>query len=446
MALPSLARTRDSLAVAPPSPLMRLAELLTEYGPALIILTLPLEFTAKYMGQPLVRWVMVLVAAALGYLLFTGRRRLALPRQASAMWLAVFVVVSVISWLATHQPSSLKAFADVALYPFFGVMVMNLVSDDRDHSRAWTAFLVSGLFVAALGFVLYVGHLHIWTPNPIVASRLNITFADPNITARFLTMVAAAAIVLFATRRAPTWLALAAGAACAVVVPMTYSRSGLALFIVSVVIAAAVVAERKRSIALAIGLLAVFAFSTVVNPVTKIRAIDAYDTFVSLAGITGAEVSVPNAPATEGGGDTVLADNRRYLVEAGIKMFRDHPVLGVGYGGYQHQLSTTYKSLIPANLPNPDVASHTGFVTIASEMGVVGLLLFLIFLFQLGREAFVSRGDPWVLLPAMLIVPILMFAQFEGRLIEEPYLWLCLALFYAAVASRPEARIRSHTM
>ena len=127
-------------------------------------------------------------------------------------------------------------------------------------------------------------------------------------------------------------------------------------------------------------------------------------------------------------------------------MFRDHPILGVGYGGYQHQLSTTYKSLIPPNLPNPDVASHTGFVTIASEMGVVGLLLFLIFLFQLGREAFVLRRDPWVLLPAMLIVPILMFAQFEGRLIEEPYLWLCLALFYAAVASRPEARIRSHTM
>src|SRR2546429_9890862 len=105
MALPSLARPRDSLAVAPPPPLMRLAELLTEYGPALIILTLPLEFTAKYMGQPLVRWVMVLVAAALGYLLFTGRRRLALPRQASAMWLAGVLVVSAINLLSPPPPS-----------------------------------------------------------------------------------------------------------------------------------------------------------------------------------------------------------------------------------------------------------------------------------------------------------------------------------------------------
>jgi O-antigen ligase len=142
----------------------------------------------------------------------------------------------------------------------------------------------------------------------------------------------------------------------------------------------------------------------------------------------------------------VLADNRRYLVEAGVRMFRDHPLVGVGYGGFQNQLSTTYKSMIPANLPNPDVASHTGFVTIASEMGLVGLGLFLVFLLQLAREVFWARRDAWVLVPATLVVPIVMYAQFEGRLIEEPYLWLCLALLYAAMRAGPGLRMRSHTM
>src|SRR5207248_1290855 len=298
------------------------------YGPALIVLTLPLEFPAKYMGQPLVRWIMVLVGAALAYLVFTGRRRLAIPRQASVVWLGAFVAVSTVSWVVTRSPSSYKAFADVALYPIFGVMVMNLLLDERDHRRAWNAFLVSGLCGAA-------------------------------------------------------------GAACAVVVPLTWSRSGLALFIISVVFAAAVAAERQRSIALALALLFVFAFSTVVNPATRLRAVDAYNTFVSFAGVTGLQVSTPKAPSE--GGDTVLADNRRYMVEAGVRMFRDHPLLGVGYGGYQNQLSTTYKRFIPPNLPNPDVASHTGFVTIASEMGILGLLLFLGFLVQLAREAFRAR-------------------------------------------------------
>jgi O-antigen ligase len=444
MALP-LARTRERLAAAPPSLLTRAAEWLATFGPALIILTLPLEFTAMYLGQPIVRWLIVLIAAAFLYLVVTRRRTIALPRQASVIWLGVFVAVSIVSWLVTRAPSSQRAFADVVLYPFFGIMVMNLVLDENDHRRAWIAFLVSGLGVAVLGLILQVGNLHIWTPNPIVANRLNITFADPNITARFLTMVAAAAVVLFATRRAPLWLCLVSGATCAVVVPMTWSRSGLALFIVSVLFAAAVVGARKRSVAIAVALLAVFAFSTVVNPATRLRALDAYDAFVSLAGATVLTIPAP-ASAPGEGGNTLLADNRRYLVEAGVRMFRDHPVLGVGYGAFQHELSTTYSSFIPPNLPLRDVASHTAMVTIASETGVIGLLLFLIFLLQLARESFAARGSVWVLLPAMLIVPILLFAEFEGRLIEEPYFWLCLALLYAGLSRRAPVRGPSHTM
>jgi O-antigen ligase len=446
LALPSLAGTRERLAAAPPSQLTRPAEWLASFGPALIVLALPLEFTAKYMGQPLVRWLMVLVGVALVYLLVTRRRAIALPRQRSVILLGVFVAVSVISWMVTRAPSSQKAVADVALYPFFAVMVMNLVVDERDHRRAWIAFLLSGLGVATIGFILQVGHLHIWTPNPIVANRLNITFADPNITARFLTLVSAAAVILFATRRAPQWLCLVSGAACAIVVPMTWSRSGLALFILSMLIAAAIAGARKRSFAIAVALLAVFAFSTVVNPATRIRAIGAYDAFASLAGVGGLMIPTPQAAPGESGGDTVLADNRRYLVEAGVRMFRDHPVFGVGYGAFQHQLSTTYSSLIPPNLPLRDVASHTALITIASELGVIGLLLFLVFLLQLGLESFRARRNVWVLLPATLLVPILFFAEFEGRLIEEPYFWLCLALIYAAMRLGEGPRIRSHTM
>ena len=40
----------------------------------------------------------------------------------------------------------------------------------------------------------------------------------------------------------------------------------------------------------------------------------------------------------------------------------------------------------------------------------------------------------WATLPAFSVIPILLYSQFEGRLIEEPYLWLALGLFYAALA------------
>jgi hypothetical protein len=37
-----------------------------------------------------------------------------------------------------------------------------------------------------------------------------------------------------------------------------------------------------------------------------------------------------------------------------------------------------------------------------------------------------------VTLPAILIIPILMYSQFEGRFFPEPYLWLMLGLLYSA--------------
>ena len=38
----------------------------------------------------------------------------------------------------------------------------------------------------------------------------------------------------------------------------------------------------------------------------------------------------------------------------------------------------------------------------------------------------------WVQVPMVLIVPIVLYSQFEGRFLEEPYLWLCLGLMYSA--------------
>src|SRR5206468_1436611 len=166
----------------------------------------------------------------------------------------------------------------------------------------------------------------------------NITFADPNITARFLSICAAAAVMLYSARRMPAWLAVSAGVACAVVQPMTLSRSGLVLFVVAVLLGAALAVDRRQAL-----------------------------------------------------------------------------VFGVGLVGYEHQLKTTYSRFIPTNIPRPDTVSHTAFVTIAAEEGLAGLVLVLAFLVQLGREAWRWRRVVWVAAPAAMIVPVVLYSQFEGR-------------------------------
>jgi O-antigen ligase len=159
--------------------------------------------------------------------------------------------------------------------------------------------------------------------------------------------------------------------------------------------------------------------------------------------VTGAQVD--QASAIPGNDDVSLADNRVYLVRAGWSMFVDHPLAGVGFGGFQHAMLTTYKSFLPKGYT--DSVSHTSLVTVLAEQGVIGLLLLAAFLIALAWEALVARrrGDRWAFwstLPATLVLPIFLYSQFEARFLQEPYMWVALGLYYSArMLARREAML-----
>lgn len=415
------------------------------YGLAVFVLCLPLEFTTKLFRQPISRYVLVVLAASYIYLMVVRRRRPAVPRHLSAALLAVFILASLASWALTQAQFSRNNLLDVALYPIVGLLIFNLPLSERDHRRAWIAFLVSGLIVAAVGLVLYIANVHIWTPNPAVANRLNITFADPNITARFLTLAACAAVLMFSARKGATWLAIATAAGCAIVLPMTWSRSGLALFVISAALAIVFAFDRKRAATIGAVALVAFVMSTAINPDTRSRAEAAASTLVTA--VTGGPVD--SASAIPGNEDVSLADNRVYLVRAGLTMFEQHPLAGVGFGGFQHAMLTSYRYFLPQGYT--DSVSHTSYVTVLAEQGLIGILLFTLFLVALAWEALGARrrGDPWAFwstLAAFLVIPIFLYSQFEARFLQEPYLWLALGMYYSSRAlARREVAIEPAT-
>jgi len=415
-----------------PAFLTRAAELVATYGLAAAVLCLPLEFTTTFLHQQLSRFVLLLVGVAYVYLVAVRRRDFVWPRSLSIWLLLALILASVLSWAATRAPHSINSLLDIALYPFVALLVANLPLSQRDHQRAWIVFVISGIAVALLGLVLYVTQLHIWTPNLAVANRLNITFADPNITARFLTLAACVAVLMFSARQGPAWLAVSAVICCAVVLPMTWSRSGLALFVVCMVVIVVVALNQRRAAAIAGIALLAFAISTGVNPDTRQRAGDAMATVATAVTGHSAGPSTTPIPGQEG---IALEDNRVYLVAAGLKMFRDHPALGVGFGGYQNAMLTTYRSFLPQGYT--DSVSHTSLITVLAEQGVVGAVLLVLFLLQLARDALGARNRHdawsfWSTLPGTLVIPIFLFSQFEARFLQEPYLWLALGLYYSA--------------
>jgi O-antigen ligase len=87
--------------------------------------------------------------------------------------------------------------------------------------------------------------------------------------------------------------------------------------------------------------------------------------------------------------DTSIS-NRATILEAGIQVFLDHPILGCGLGAFPIESATT------AHVPFGTDA-HNTFLTVACETGLLGVILFVWMLWplmlRLKRQGLGQRGD-----------------------------------------------------
>lgn len=406
------------------------------------MLALPLEFTGQFLPLRLDLSRLILLAAVISliFLAWQRQRTIVLPWYLSAALFLLYAVAGLISWLFTSAPGSSTEVLAIVFYPGVAILVMNLAKREVDHEVTWNAFLWSGLVVSAVGVVLYATRSSIWRPDLTGHGRVNATFADPDIMVRFAAMAVCAAILIYGTRSNNRWLAVATAIGGAMVAPLTLSRLGLVLFVGAILLAVALAADRRRALALSAVALIAFGSTTFISPDARDRLYTAVHAVIA----TGQAAAHPSTNSP--GAASVptmkrltnylpLDEERRYLIAAGLQMFVDHPIAGVGYGGFQHAFLTHYKYFQGKGYQ--DSLSHTSLVTILAEQGLIGFLLLLTFMAQFVREITMSgrRGRPaavWSLLPAGLIAVIFVGSQVEARLFTEPYLWVFMGLIYSA--------------
>lgn len=76
---------------------------------------------------------------------------------------------------------------------------------------------------------------------------------------------------------------------------------------------------------------------------------------------------------------------RAALMLAGVRMFLDHPLLGVGPGGFLAELERI--GLLVPMLRDIKPTPHNAYIQMAAETGIVGLTAFVVFLIALFRRA-----------------------------------------------------------
>ncbi len=289
------------------------------------------------------------------------------------------------------------------------------IEDEIDLQRLGYTLIAVG---TVLGLVAIVEYLTGWfffnaTSAVIINRRANTTFADPNIFARFLVITFLFSVAEL--ERRTSWLSrliplvaiLLQGAGLGI----TGSRGGILALGVASIIFVILIPRRKLTLsAMVLMILAIIA-AAVLNPAIMAR-IESLRT-----GLLSASGGI-----------------REYLWRSGIAMVRDHPVVGIGVGAFGVAFTTIYPYFNPYSTFYVSL-SHTAVLTVLAETGIIGFtVLYFLFGKTLQRGWDISRTirhERLRFLNASIVagvIAIFVSAQGEGRLYEEPLLWILWAM------------------
>lgn len=420
-----------------------------------IVLLIPLEVSKTLFPIPQLEFSRILMAGAIVWevkRVTNGARPV--PRGlAWAVAAVAIVVVGSEAW--TRWSEGTLLVAALLVYLAFFVFVADAIPDARGLAIIGAAIVASGAALSIVAIVQRIGHFYIWREGVLdVLGRANATFGDPNILARFLDIALAVALGLafirpWTDRRIDLCLWVCT-ALIAVGLVQTESRVGWLLLAFVLVSWMFVSLRRPRVLAAIATVVLAVVFATALNSIAADRAGsvvgDIGRTLVNGGGSQGGQAAATdptyNPPRIVPGQALIRAlpldSVRVYLLEAGIAMWQDHPVFGVGTGGYQPEILGEYRGFIPADrMSSPVSLPHTSLAQVAAENGLVGLAsviaLALACLWLLVRS--LRDPDPSGRVASYSIAVVLgviaLGSQMEGRLLNEPYLWLALGCLAA---------------
>jgi len=345
-----------------------------------------------------------------------ARERSPLPETPMDVPVAAFLLLSAASIApAPAVNTALVAFVSLASSALLLYLVVLAARTPDAAERIIWATLGAA---AVLGLMALLERKHIFSVQPPLniwgyGIRSRVTFKDPNIFGAFL-----ATALCLAT---PLWIRLkgvgrktiagAAMAAALLGLGLTFSRGALVAFLLGmlVVLVFARVPFSWKVAALLAGLIGMF--------VVGVKLVDPALIQSKIINITTNHSAV----------------QRIYLARSSWEMSRDHP-MGVGIGNYA-QVSPLYRQ---AEVNLKLVESHTAYLTVLAEVGILGLIAFawLIVRFLGPVFAAVRRApdDVHTIALAALAAGVGLLAQALTYSLEaSKFLWLTFGLGMAAV-------------
>ncbi|MDH3224840.1 MAG: O-antigen ligase family protein [Gemmatimonadota bacterium] len=392
------------------------------WGVLLLAATLPVENATVFSGFTAAR--LVGLGVATGWLVGKILRNESFSRVfgAALTWLSIAFLTLVISstFWADNTDAVRSGFIRLVQLVALGVIVLDVIDSWEDVQKLFRVLIASGIVAAGLTmFDAVAGD----------AVRAGENIAGINGTAELLVTLMPCAFFLIVSERNLLWrlmgvlyIGLASGAVLG-----TLSRASIMLLPVVIVVMSLQVLRAGRGRG---WLLVGFAVVTV-------AVFSQEDSFARLE--RRIQSIVPYLTTTvqaDAGGLSV----RGYHLAVGVAMFRDHPVLGVGYENFGDQFLYRYQFIVPGGteLWLSRRSPHSSHVGIMADLGLVGIILWLSILtvvlgsvWRAYRHPAVRQDQALTTLTFGLLISLLLQAgpyAFYGPNQKSKLLWVLLGL------------------
>jgi hypothetical protein len=357
----------------------------------------------------------VLAAAVLGLLLrlFRGAELRPLPLLV-AVPAAAFVEIAGLSLLWSRDPREGAIDILFFLFPFAALLLVvgqALLAGVLTRLLAVTLLAVTAV-LAAIGLWQQWTHTLFFADDLQFANaytsffRVTSLFSDSSIYGRYLAVGIAVTFVLLWLEQLRLAIGLPLLAVLLAGLYFSYSQSSFAALFAAVLLVGLVAGDRRARLVLATTAVAVILATVAVFAV-----------------VTWDESS---RRATSG---------RLPLVELTLPVFADHPVAGVGIGA-QARASSRLEDARDLKRRN---VSHVTPLTVAAELGLLGLAAYAGFLFAAAGSSFLAlRRDRALGLSLLAVFTILVVHSLAySGFFEDPLTWGALGLAAASLRLQP---------
>jgi hypothetical protein len=358
--------------------------------------------------------VLAAATVALAYRVLRGRATPAIPLFIAGPT-AALVALAGISLLWAKDPRAGTIELVFFYFPF--TMIVAVVALTRTKDWTWRALAVA--LVAITSVFAAIGVYQAWSHTEILAKqdvqlgnaysaffRVTSVFQDPSVYGRHLVL----GIVVLLTA---LWLALL--------------RPRVGLPVLGLLVLGLYFSYSQTSF------IALFCAVLVVSLIAGDRLTRRVVVVVSVA----LALAAGGAVLAEGGGDSAreVTSDRLPLVQVTWPVYASNPVVGVGIGS-QPLMS---RREADAHRRKSKNVSHTTPLTVAAELGTLGVLVYLAFLAALGRAIFGvwQRHRAVGLALAGCLTALVVQSLSYGGFFEDPFVWGIAGLAAAALSFLP---------